>query len=85
MRTNLFYEEKESLKAEFDYDTSCWLCIGAYPGTKGRLLRLEKEWAAQRSRKKSVKSMLKTRCPKAITIICHSTARQKKGHLPKTS
>lgn len=43
-RTNPDYEEKESLKAKFDYDTSFQELLalkGAYPGTKGRLLRLE--------------------------------------------
>lgn len=53
-RTNPDYEEKESLKAEFDYDTSFQELLalkGARIRTKGRLVRLEKEWVAFRSRK----------------------------------
>ena len=54
MRTNQNYEEKESLKAEFDYDTSFQELLalkGARIRTKGRLVRLEQEWVAQRSQK----------------------------------
>lgn len=52
-RTHPDYEEKESLKPEFDYDTSFQELLalkGPRIRTKGRLVRLEEEWVAQRSR-----------------------------------